>query len=945
VSRRPGPSASSLLGRRAELDQIERFLDAVDGGASRIVLLSGPAGIGKSTLWAAGLHIARVRGLQVVSAQPTEVETGFAFAALGDLLGPVLEPALPDLPEPQRDALDAALLRVAAATPPHPLGVSLATLHVLRAVAAQAPVLVAIDDAPWLDEASARAVEFAIRRLQTDRVGFLLARRAAAPGEPLPRWLAALPPDRLTRLDIGPLSMAETGALLRERLGLTLARPVLARLHAISGGTPFYAIELGRELQLRGAWATPKALAVPRSLERLIGGRLAALDPTADEIALFAAALGQPTVRVLEAAIGSERATAGLDGAEAAGVLEVAGDAVRFSHPLLAAAAYGRAAPERRRAMHERLAQVVTEPEERARHLARTAVGPDEAIARALEDGAAVAARRGASEVAAELAEEAARLTPGDADGEGPRRHLAAAEHLIVSGDMRRADEILGSLAAGLPDGPLRAQVLTRRALVALYVSDLELAEALLREAMPLTADDPARRVTIHALLAGIGYLTWRGWRRARLDMWEAQHLSHTLGDAPLELQMLGHAATWLYGLGRPWRGLIERADALAVPIAAIPALEHPDLQFARLLAREGDADAARRRLERLIDSARTAGDWTSLPRLLVSRAAVEVEAGSWDRAGEIADDAQVGLLQTGEGAHLLDLMIVRLNLSMLRGDVDAARTLAATIEPETRASPQPLVRTAPPLTLALLDLSLGDPAGALEQLAPVLAAPGLGRLLPVRWETIVALEAEALVGLGRTGEARRRLDPAVRRAGRRGPAAALAEVVRARALVQGAEGDHAAAVRSAEEAVEIMTGLQLPFRGARALFTLGEVRRRSRQKGAARSAFEAALESFTDLGARIWVERTRAELVRVAGRRPAGAPLTDTERRVAELAGAGQTNREIADALFMSVHTVEAHLTRIFRTLGVQSRTELARADLDAVPGAAAGGGSGRGI
>jgi DNA-binding CsgD family transcriptional regulator len=149
---------------------------------------------------------------------------------------------------------------------------------------------------------------------------------------------------------------------------------------------------------------------------------------------------------------------------------------------------------------------------------------------------------------------------------------------------------------------------------------------------------------------------------------------------------------------------------------------------------------------------------------------------------------------------------------------------------------------------------------------------------------------------------------------------------------VHSAQGDHAAANAAAEEAVEIHAALQLPFRAARAFFTLGEVRRRSRQKAAARAAFEAALERFTELGAAVWVERTRVELGRVASRRPAGSPLTETERRVAELAGAGQTNREIADALFMSVHTVEAHLTRIFRTLGVQSRTELARADLDRV-------------
>ena len=366
---------SSVLGRRAELDEIEGFLDSVVGAGSRLLLLSGQAGIGKTTLWSAGIEAARKRGFRVVSAQPSEVETGLAFAALGDLLAPLLEAPVADLPEPQRVALDVALLRASATSPPDPLGVSLATLHVLRDAAAETPLLVAIDDVPWLDGASVRALDFAARRLGDDRVGFLLARRTTAADEPLPGWLAGMPADRLSRLDVGPLSLDDTGALLRRHLGLKLSRPVLARLHAISGGTPFYAIELGRDLQLRGAWATPDSLEVPRSLDRLVGARVDALDPAADDVALYAAALADPTTSVLDAALGSDRTAAGLEGTVAANVLAVAGGDVRFVHPLLAAAAYGRASPGRRRSVHERLAEVVTEPEERARHLSRAVVG------------------------------------------------------------------------------------------------------------------------------------------------------------------------------------------------------------------------------------------------------------------------------------------------------------------------------------------------------------------------------------------------------------------------------------------------------------------------------------------------------------------------------------------------------------------------------------------
>ncbi len=921
---------SAVLGRQEELGEIERFLDGVAGEGSRLVLLSGQAGIGKTTLWNAGIQSANDHGYRVVTARPTEVETGLAFAALGDLLGPLLDLPMPDLPAPQREALDAALLRVSAASPPQPLGVSLAALNVLRTAATQEPIVVAIDDVPWLDEASARVLDFSVRRLDGDRVGFLMARRAATTQEPLPAWLASIPPDRLTRLDLGPLSMDQTDALLRSRLGLNLSRAVLKRLHSISGGTPFYALELGRALLRRGDWSTPETLEIPRSLDGLIDARLAALDPAADETALYAAALAHATVPVLVAATDEASTRAGLSSAEAAGVLEVVGEDVRFAHPLLAAATYGRATVDRRRQVHERLAQVVTDPEGRARHLARTAVGPDESIARALEDGAAAAVRRGAPEVAGELAEEAARLTPTDAVDEQHRRLMIAAEHLATSGDISRADALLAGISAAVPDGQLRADVQTRRSHLALILADLDGAEILLREAIPMTADDRRLQVTIHNGLAGIGYLSWRRWRRARLHMFEALAQAHELGDPVLELQMLGHTATWTQALGRPWNALLERADSLAVPVIDVPLLEHPDMQFARILGNEGDADQARRRIEGLIGTARSIGDWTSLPRLLVVLAGVEVDAGNWDRAEQLADEAHAGLLQTGEGAFYQDLLVIQLQLLVLRGDAAGARALLAEIEPVTSVSAYPMFRGLASLAIARLDLWLGDWARAHQRLTAIMSEAGRARLVPIGWESIVADQAEALLGLGRTDEARRLIDPVERRARRRGIPAAIGEIVRARALVLAAEGDDAAAIEAAEEAVRIHAASQVPFRTARATFTLGEVLRRSRQKAASRRAFESALALFSQLGALIWVDRTQAELGRVASRRPAGAALTDTERRVAELAAAGHTNREIAAALFMSVHTVEAHLTRVFRTLGVRTRTELARTSLD---------------
>jgi DNA-binding CsgD family transcriptional regulator len=927
--------AVTLLGRHDEVRASARFLDAAAGGRASVLLLSGPAGIGKTAVWRAGIEAARERGFRVVTAQPSEVETGLAFAALGDLLGPLLDggsDAAASMPEPQRRALDAALLRAPATTPPQPLGVSLATLHVLRAAAADTPVLVAIDDVPWLDEASGRALGFAIRRLGDVRVGYLLARRAAEPSELLPAWLEATVPDVLERLDLGPLSAEQVGSLLRHRLGLTLTRPVLTRLHTISGGTPFYALELARDLQARGGWDRPDALDAPRTLERLVGARISALEPEGDDVALVSAAVAHATIPLLEAALGARRAQDGLADAERAGVLERLGDDIRFVHPLLAAAAYARARPDRRRHVHAVLAGIVADPEERGRHLARTAVGPDAAIATALEDAATTALRRGASEVAAELAEEATRLTPTDAREDQIRRQLLAADDRIVSGDMVRADELLAAVERDLEDGPRLAEVLMRRARIALYRTQLDHATQLVQAALPLAESEPALHVNAHALLAGIAHLTWRDWRRGRWHMWTAERLAAALRDQPLEAQILGHAGSWRFGLGRAWRPLIAQVDALDVPLAAVPALEHPDQQFARLLAREGDASEARRRMQRLIAGARAAGDWTSLPRLLVGAGGIELEAGDWERAAAIVDEADAGLLHTGEGAFYLDLANLRLNLAVLRGDVAAARATGEALEREVRDLPKPLVRTAPRLALGHLELSLGDAEAALAWLDPVVAETGLGRLLPIWWESAVALHTEALLGVGRVDDTRDRIDRLVRRARRRGPDAALAEALRARALVLAAQGDADAALADAQEAVRRLDTLTLPFRSARADLTLGDVLRRSRQRSAARAAFQRAADRFGALGSGIWADRARAEAARVAPRRPAGSPLTDTERRIAELAGSGHSNKEIADALFMSTHTVEAHLTRIFRTLGIQSRVELARLDLGTV-------------
>ncbi|HSL76391.1 MAG TPA: AAA family ATPase, partial [Candidatus Limnocylindrales bacterium] len=273
------------VGRDPELATIPQFLDAIRDRFG-VLLFSGPAGIGKTTLWEAAVAEARGRGYRVVISRPTEVETALAFAALNDLFADLVDDGLGDLPEPQRIALEAALLRVSVADPPEALAVSVAARHVIRRAAAERPLVLAIDDVQWLDEPSTRVLDFVLRRLDDERVGVIASRRTTDDFD-LPALVPGAAAERVTVVDVLPLSIDAVDRLLRSRLGVELARPVLVRLHAVSGGNPFYALELGRSLA-RGARADSEALAVPPSLDALVADRLAGLDADAEAAVLIA---------------------------------------------------------------------------------------------------------------------------------------------------------------------------------------------------------------------------------------------------------------------------------------------------------------------------------------------------------------------------------------------------------------------------------------------------------------------------------------------------------------------------------------------------------------------------------------------------------------------------------------------------------------------------------
>ena len=306
-----------ILGRGAELEQVGALL-ADETPAARALVLTGDAGVGKTTIWEEGVRLAGERGLRVLAARPAEAEAALPFAALGDLLAPVVDAI--ELPRPQRAALDRALQRADADEPADRLAVSRAALGLLRGLARDGPLVVAVDDVQWLDTPTEHVLAFALRRLADVPARVLIARRSAGGRR---RWAPAG-----GEVAVEPLPAGELGALLRDRLGLDLPRPRLLELHRACGGNPFYALEIGRALLREPG---PRAAPVPESLGELLRLRLETLSAGAREATLLTAASGQPTWTLIERAAGG---TGGLADAVRAGVLRLDGDRVRFSHPL-----------------------------------------------------------------------------------------------------------------------------------------------------------------------------------------------------------------------------------------------------------------------------------------------------------------------------------------------------------------------------------------------------------------------------------------------------------------------------------------------------------------------------------------------------------------------------------------------------------------------------------
>jgi DNA-binding CsgD family transcriptional regulator len=906
-------SSNAIFGREHELARADAFLRSAQKRFS-VLCFQGEPGIGKTTVWREVTRRAQGSGFRVLSGRPAEAETKLALSGLADLLEPIGNEAFDALPQPQRHALEVAMLRVKPTSGPDPRALATAVRSLLTNLSAETPLLVAIDDVQWLDSSSVAVLQFVLRRLAGTRLGWLLAARL-----PEPDWIAGgelIAPGSLMVVPVGPLPLAAVHRMLKDRIDEPLSRPTLLRVHNAAGGNPLFAFEVAHALRTTPRIGAATGLGVPAGLRGLLAARIPKLSPGTRPALLCAAALSHPTVQLVEQASSAEALAA----AEETGLLRVEGGQIAFAHPLYASAVYETASRSRRNDLHRRLALLVSDPEERARHLALATAHADESVAQALEAGAAVARSRGAWESAAELLERARALTPSGRPDANYRRAIAAAECHVHAGERARARVLLvGILAKPLPRS-LRADAL--RLLAEISYNDEHAAEAkrLYAEALEHT-DDPRLAVTIEF---GLSYLNGQlnDPIAGSVHAYRALTQAEAIGDESLLAPALALCAIFdfICGRGLSW-DKVERSLVLEDPHAIMPLMSHPSSIAALLLLYIGRHAEARERLKDVWTRARDRGDESDLAFIGLWRSWLETRSGNFAAAYALVEEAVSLATLTGSESVRKNLLAQRALVHAHRGEpAETLRDCAAAATSPDHHWVEVWIAGA----RSLLELSRGDPGAAWEacrQATEVIEQHGIAE--PVQ-AFFLPDAIEALVGSGELDRAETLLAAFEVRGAERDRAWALATAGRCRGLLLAARGEVKSACDVLEGALAPNERLDMPLELARTLLTKGVVERRARKRAQAKRSLERAVGICERIGAALWAERARAELGRLGLRRSPGRELTDAERRVAEASARGLTNREVAAALFLSPKTVEAHLSSVYRKLELDSRAEL---------------------
>ena len=902
-----------LAGRDAERAAIAALLDAARTGSGGALVVRGVAGSGKSTLLTDALGAAP--DMTVLRTSGVESESPLAFAALQRLLWP-LRGRLEVLPTPQRVALGAAMGEVEGEG--DRFLAFLGTLSLLADAAEESPVLAVVDDAHWLDDASAAALLFVARRLQAERVALLFAARdGEAHGFDAPDLPAVV---------LGGVAGDAADALLATRTGGEVDPAVRDQVVAATGGNPLALVELAGVLtadQLAGRTPLPAPLPLTGGVERGFLDRHRRLGEPAQRLLLVAAA--DDTGRLTVVRDAGDRLGAGddaLDEVERAGLLRVDGGTVVLHHPLVRSAVYRAATTAQRRAAHRALADVLrADADRRAWHLAAAADRPDEEVVTALDAAAERAAARGGHEAAAAAWARAAELT-GGGEARGHRLYLAASSAWLGAHPSRAA-ALAASAAADVRDPLLRARLLTLQGQIEWNTRSLDDGYDLVLEAAQAAAGvDEAMAQQLAMLAASLAAFGARSVRSVD----PGALVSPPGTDAPARVRAASALLCGFVAAAR--RDWAAAADAFRCAFAltdAEPVDDHvlqPNLGIAAMLV--GDDRRGLRLHDQQLTAARRAGALTMVEHALTRGAQIQIATGAWAKAAAAAAEALPLAASTGH-AGLTALPTAELALvAALRGDDAADRHLVEAMairEAHAVGITDVLVVDLVHWVRALR--AAGQPATALHHLEQM-REPGLRR-------TAAIDRLETAVRAGRTDLARAWLDELDAFATGTGAPAAVAVVEHGRALL--AEGSDAEEhFRRALAAHE--SSLRLPDR-ARTHLALGEHLRRARRRVDAREHLRAALAVFDDLGAAPWSERAAQEL-RASGetarRRDVSTAteLTPQERQVAALVRQGLSNRDAAARLFVSPRTVDFHLRNVFTKLGVTSRAELAALQLD---------------
>jgi len=906
----------ALIGRQREEAVLDRVLANAQAGESSVLVVHGDPGVGKTALLDYAVEAAE--GFRVVRTSGVEGEADLDYAALQVLCSPTLEFAK-RLPGPQREALGVAF-GTSAGHAPSPLLVGLATLGLMSEAADQQPLLLVVDDAQWLDKASATALAFVARRLLAEPIALIFATRDV--GGELGRFSSLL---------VGPLGSRDALALLESALPARLDQLVLERMVAETAGNPLALVELPRDLthdQLAGGFGLPRALPLSERIEQSFQRRLAVLPRDAQRLLLVAAAepLGDPALLWNAARrLGiSEKAAQAV---ESEGLLTLDG-AVTFRHPLVRSAVYASADPNERREVHRALAEATdpeVAPDRRAWHRSQATLMPDEEVATDLEGSAAAAQARGGFAAAAAFLERSVALTTEPA--RRSERALRASESKRVAGALNSALELAAIAESGPLDDVQRAQLDVLRGRVAFAASrGNDAAPLMLKAASRLERVDLrlAREAYLDALTAAL--FAGRLAVNASAQVVARAALAAPRSDEPVqasELLLDGLALLLMESYQSGTAALKQAMSAFRsedVPVEELLRWGWVAGSAAGVMWDYDSWDALTARQEQL---ARDLGALSTLPLTLNIRAGPCLIAGKVAEAAFLVDQAQ-NVSTASESQRFRNASLL---VSAFRGDEREARKLIDAIRKDSVERGEGAALAVASWATALLCNVLGQYENAFA--AATDALKDGNDLVYSGWAGVELIEAASRAG--KSEQAKLVLEQLMERTEASGTEWALATHARSRALLD----DTADAEALYLEAIERLVPTPLRFEDARTRMLFGEWLRRQRRQRDARDQLRRAHELFLEFGMMGFADRTASEL-RATGE-PVQKPTVDTrlgltpqEARIATLAAHGSTNQEIAEQMFISSATVEYHLWKVYRKLGIKSRTQIASKLLD---------------